>query len=322
MKEVVGFLLLLLLVLAVNMMIVRRLVPFLVERYLARRPAEPCRCGHTVVSEEHEGVQRSGREVVEVRTGHEPPTVMIDTPPVEPRLLKCKPVEPTRAELSREVVLFDQAGPPDLVQRAERPPTASLRSTTGPLVDVLLTKDVVEVGRSPESDVLVDATTVSRRHFTLLYRDGRWHLRSRETGNGTFVNGVSAAPGAAVALESGDRIGIGREVVLVLRTPQGAVEKLVLSAAAASHRGEREHNEDNYFTSSAFVTVADGVGGRPDGEVASRLAVEMAADMKDQLAPAEMVAVIDGAIKDRSGGNSMATTFDGAQLCKVDGRYI
>ncbi len=46
------------------------------------------------------------------------------------------------------------------------------------------------IGRNPECDVLIEASTVSRRHARLLFRDGGWILQDLQSKNGTVVNGV------------------------------------------------------------------------------------------------------------------------------------
>ncbi len=58
--------------------------------------------------------------------------------------------------------------------------------------------------------VLDNQKTTSRRHASIVLRDGVWHLRE-EVGvrNGTFVNGVRLAPGQAHPISSGDLLRFG-----------------------------------------------------------------------------------------------------------------
>lgn len=52
--------------------------------------------------------------------------------------------------------------------------------------------------------------TLSRRHATVLNREGTFFLREGVTRNGTFVNGKRVGAGVEVQLENGDRIRLGR----------------------------------------------------------------------------------------------------------------
>ncbi|MFN2286820.1 MAG: PP2C family serine/threonine-protein phosphatase, partial [Chromatocurvus sp.] len=89
-----------------------------------------------------------------------------------------------------------------------------------------------------------------------------------------------------------------------------------IEAAGATHPGQRNHNEDSWRVDeeNCFYMVADGVGGRDAGEVASRIACEVTVDQVragTRLAPA--LAVANAVIRDAiaaSGerASSMAST--------------
>lgn len=51
-----------------------------------------------------------------------------------------------------------------------------------------LEKDVVRIGRSPDSDVFLDDVTVSRNHAEILHGITGWLLRDKGSLNGTYVN--------------------------------------------------------------------------------------------------------------------------------------
>jgi sigma-B regulation protein RsbU (phosphoserine phosphatase) len=65
----------------------------------------------------------------------------------------------------------------------------------------------VVVGRNPPADIVLEGTTVSRRHCRLELHDGRLRLNDLASTNGTYVNGAKLT--APVLLEDGAAIGVG-----------------------------------------------------------------------------------------------------------------
>ncbi|HET8549906.1 MAG TPA: sigma 54-interacting transcriptional regulator [Bryobacteraceae bacterium] len=118
---------------------------------------------------------------------------------------------------------------------------ASLVAIAGPLQgSVFPLQNELSIGRSPENTVVVEDAALSRRHFTITERDGRFELRDAASRNGTRVNGV---PVAAKFLEPQDEIRAGRSVFLFVvesdtsivppgRGPDLNVEKTVLLSRA------------------------------------------------------------------------------------------
>lgn len=198
------------------------------------------------------------------------------------------------------------------------PPTASLRALRGSALDVMLTSSTVTIGRGTDRDILLDAGTVSRRHCTLRFRAGRWYVEDDRSPNGTFVNGTRLPDGAEVALQSGDRIGVGDDVLLMLTTSSVENQDLVLAVGAATDKGGRPRNEDALCATENVIAVADGVGGRPGGDVASGIAVSLARNASAGLPLVHLVPAMNAAITSRGHGDAslhnMATTFEGAQL--------
>ncbi|HXJ62850.1 MAG TPA: FHA domain-containing protein, partial [Actinomycetota bacterium] len=68
--------------------------------------------------------------------------------------------------------------------------------------------DDVSIGR-PEGrpTVALDDSTVSRRHASISYREGRWWIADQGSTNGTFVNGARVT---TAELHSGDAVRLGR----------------------------------------------------------------------------------------------------------------
>lgn len=72
---------------------------------------------------------------------------------------------------------------------------------------------VITIGRAPEADLLVQGTSISRRHARIVMRDGEASIMDLDSSNGTHVNGHRLH--AAHTLASGDVVSVG-EVTLVL----------------------------------------------------------------------------------------------------------
>ncbi|HEX2015109.1 MAG TPA: FHA domain-containing protein [Solirubrobacteraceae bacterium] len=76
---------------------------------------------------------------------------------------------------------------------------------------VTLSAPTVRVGRGMSADVMIDDTTVSRRHALIVHRGQRTMILDDRSSNGVFVNGrrVSEAP-----LRDADVITLGRVVIV------------------------------------------------------------------------------------------------------------
>jgi pSer/pThr/pTyr-binding forkhead associated (FHA) protein len=94
------------------------------------------------------------------------------------------------------------------------PGTALLVATRGPNVGArfLLDRDVVTVGRHPDSDIFLDDITVSRRHAEFR-RDGHaFWVHDVGSLNGTYVNGQQTDDRR---LDTGDEVQIGKFKLVV-----------------------------------------------------------------------------------------------------------
>ena len=70
-----------------------------------------------------------------------------------------------------------------------------------------LDKSNITIGSHRSNDVVIDDTTVSRRHATITHQSGRFELEDLGSTNGTFVNGGRLR--APIALSRGDEIKFG-----------------------------------------------------------------------------------------------------------------
>jgi serine/threonine protein phosphatase PrpC len=229
--------------------------------------------------------------------------------------------------LSARVEPADLPGPVGgvLPPRGTNPPIAWLKALRGVALDLLLTRDQAVIGRASECEIVLDEETVSRRHCSLLFRSGRWFIRAFETPNGTFVNETLLPPERLVQLESQDVIGIGRQISLRLTTPQDERVPLKLSTGAATSRGGRDRNEDHHLANATTISVADGVGGRPAGALASKIAIDMLRGAPENLSLRQLMPAIEAAVRARGAGDpaseNMATTLDAAQLVEEERGY-
>jgi hypothetical protein len=95
---------------------------------------------------------------------------------------------------------------------------AGLLTIKGPIIGekFFLSKDSLSIGRSSESDILLDDITVSRHHAIIekIITDKKksaFGIRDLESLNGTYVNGLIASQSD---LLNGDRIQVGKYVFL------------------------------------------------------------------------------------------------------------
>ncbi len=72
-------------------------------------------------------------------------------------------------------------------------------------------KDEFIIGRSPESDVLLDDITVSRKHALLIKDGDNYRLLDAGSLNGSYLNGNIVEE---VILSNGDRIQIGKYIFI------------------------------------------------------------------------------------------------------------
>jgi pSer/pThr/pTyr-binding forkhead associated (FHA) protein/outer membrane biosynthesis protein TonB len=75
-----------------------------------------------------------------------------------------------------------------------------------------LNKGIITIGRSHDTDIVLDDTFVSKMHCEIKFKGGAVILEDKGSRNGTFVNGQKAT---AVELASGDKIQIGKTTVVV-----------------------------------------------------------------------------------------------------------
>ncbi|MBW2067107.1 MAG: FHA domain-containing protein [Deltaproteobacteria bacterium] len=71
----------------------------------------------------------------------------------------------------------------------------------------------VYIGRSPENDIQISDSAISRRHLEITLREGKYFIKDLNSKNGTFVNGKRIRPGLDCEISKGASIVIGMSVV-------------------------------------------------------------------------------------------------------------
>ena len=102
------------------------------------------------------------------------------------------------------------------------PGTALLIAVRGPNEGArfLLDREVITVGRHPDSDIFLDDITVSRRHAEFRREDGQFGVHDVGSLNGTYVNGQRADDRMLV---TSDEVQIGKfKLFVVAAEPGGA----------------------------------------------------------------------------------------------------
>ncbi len=75
------------------------------------------------------------------------------------------------------------------------------------------TEEVVNIGRTSENDVVIPASSLSRRHAVVSamnYSEGApWVIRDLGSTNGTFIDDVRLQPGIPATIVTGSRVRLG-----------------------------------------------------------------------------------------------------------------
>lgn len=136
---------------------------------------------------------------------------------------------------------------PQLLTEAFLVPEAEARAEFH-LADTRLSQTrVMTIGRQAGVGLLIDQSSVSRRHAEISYANGQYVLRDPGSTNGTFVNEVRLTPNGAHILKRGDVIRFGNVVkfTFALRTVPGQVKKVSpgsVTMAGVTMLHERDKN--------------------------------------------------------------------------------
>jgi len=90
--------------------------------------------------------------------------------------------------------------------------------------------DMITVGRTPNNDIVLKDSTVSRLHAFFRMRDGRWFVGDGGSKNGTFLEGQPVPARRERAVEAGQIVRIG-ELQLTFYTAEELYKMLSLVTA-------------------------------------------------------------------------------------------
>ncbi|HEX8138660.1 MAG TPA: FHA domain-containing protein [Pyrinomonadaceae bacterium] len=159
-----------------------------------------------------------------------PPAAPKPSPP-QPKAVPQQPPPPAAQQGAPR-----QAAPPPPPPAAPSQPAfvEIVRSATGQLERIQVTKDVTLLGRDPATDVAIEASAavVSRRHAEIQRRDGQFILVDKGSFNGTLLNDQRIT--TPTPLYDGDRIqlGMGGPILRFVAPSHPA-------PAGAQHAGQR-----------------------------------------------------------------------------------
>jgi ABC-type multidrug transport system ATPase subunit/pSer/pThr/pTyr-binding forkhead associated (FHA) protein len=90
-------------------------------------------------------------------------------------------------------------------------------------LDFALTDEETVIGRdsSQKSDLIISSPAVSRRHARIFQDGDTYYLQDLGSSNGTYLNGQRLDDNPR-SLKTGDRVGLGRSIVLVFEGPESA----------------------------------------------------------------------------------------------------
>jgi putative nucleotidyltransferase with HDIG domain len=115
--------------------------------------------------------------------------------------------------------------------------TIRLRGISGDIKgQVWESETILRAGRLGSLEIVLDDSSVSRRHAEVRFGDDGWHVRDLESTNGTYVNGVRIGPGEH-PLRARDIVQFGKVALIVEAneaTPDGPPSSQHIVAAAPS----------------------------------------------------------------------------------------
>src|SRR5262249_46988543 len=193
--------------------------------------------------------------------------------------------------------------------------------------EYLLAGTATRIGRGVDNDNVLDDPAVSRHQAGLEDAEDGWWLLPEGTGNGAYCNGHLVQPGGRLPVgpRHGPAVRPAARFRLVTSAPGPDPAAFRFVAASRSTPGGKRKNEDAYLATATLLAVADGVGGRIAGQIASRVAIHQVATADPRLGVAERVGMAHAAVVGQADASpaltGMATTLDVARIYQDNGEW-
>ena len=78
---------------------------------------------------------------------------------------------------------------------------------------VELTKDITMIGRAAEADLRFDDEEMSRKHCSIVQKDGKFFVRDEKATNGTFLNDQLINASELYELKNEDELKVGNTYI-------------------------------------------------------------------------------------------------------------
>ena len=101
--------------------------------------------------------------------------------------------------------------------------------------------DTIHIGRSPENDIQIDDSSVSRKHLIVRWKLNKPFITDLESKNGTLVNGKRIQSGREIEVKEGIPVGIGKIVISLGK--ECTDDKLDAMHTTGFSKGFSEHGE-------------------------------------------------------------------------------
>ncbi|UCG65876.1 MAG: FHA domain-containing protein [Deltaproteobacteria bacterium] len=101
--------------------------------------------------------------------------------------------------------------------------------------------DAIHIGRSPENDIQIDDSSVSRKHLIVRWKLNKPFITDLESKNGTLVNGKRIQSGREIEVKEGIPVGIGKIVISLGK--ECTDDKLDAMHTTGFPKGFSEHEE-------------------------------------------------------------------------------
>lgn len=112
-----------------------------------------------------------------------------------------------------------------------------------------LMDESTSIGRSKDNHVVVEDTTVSRKHIKIIQKDETYFIQDLKSTNGTFINGELLHPFDQVEVEEGLPFVIGKVILTIGKAYEGDISQLIGAIESPKRAGKEIKSIDRSMTS-------------------------------------------------------------------------